>query len=256
MKSVVARLGQVNLNTIAPLTVVIVLIILTALVFRYSGSALGENLQQDIRDLLISARGTIWAPFAVIGVFSALGLTGFPQFLLIGITAAIFGPAAGFVYSWIATMVSSCVGFVIGTVFGADVLKRYGGAAVNDVTERISRRGLVSSMLVRVIPSAPFIVVNMIAGVARVPYWKFALGTGIGIIPKAAVIAFLGGSLPAFAESRDPRDLVAIGLVLILWIAIGVWVNRRFRTNRSTQKPLEDATPPPSGSKDTATTSQ
>ncbi len=241
LRGLLGRLERVNINTIASISIIIVLIGLAALLFRFSGSALGEALQQDIEAFLTSARGTIWAPFAVIIVFSGLGLTGFPQFMLIGMTAVIFGPWAGFAYSWIATMVSSTVGFTLGRTFGSDALKRFGGETVNDVSRRISEYGLVSSMLVRIIPSAPFIVVNMIAGVAKIPFWKFGVGTGIGIVPKAAVIAFLSGNLLGFLQSQDPKDIIILLAVLAAWIAIGYWVKRKYSAARPVPSAPEES---------------
>jgi len=82
----------------------------------------------------------------------------------------------------------------------------------------------MASGLLRVIPSAPFIVVNSAAGVSHMPYWKFALGTGLGTIPKTALVAFMGGSFVAFLRSQDPVHLVLFALFVVFWIGLGLGV--------------------------------
>ena len=46
-------------------------------------------------------------------------------------------------------------------------------------------------------PAAPFILVNMAAGTARVGRRDYAAGTAIGIAPKILLTAFAGGAMTA-----------------------------------------------------------
>ena len=57
----------------------------------------------------------------------------------------------------------------------------------------IGKNGFMASLIVRLVPSAPFIVVNMAAGVTPMKVRDFVAGTAIGIIPKIALTAFAGG---------------------------------------------------------------
>ncbi|WP_163484958.1 VTT domain-containing protein, partial [Escherichia coli] len=67
-----------------------------------------------------------------------------------------FGPWTGFLYSWIGTLVSSVVGFWLGRQFGAGVLRDFAGEGVNRFMRLIGRNGLTASLIVRLVPSAPF----------------------------------------------------------------------------------------------------
>jgi uncharacterized membrane protein YdjX (TVP38/TMEM64 family) len=142
--------------------------------------------------LAATARHWYYALPATILAFTALAYIGAPQFALIAACVLAFGPWGGSVYAWIATMVSATATFYTGRVAGADVVRRYGGRTVNRISEFVGRNGFWASMIIRNVPSAPFIVVNMAAGVSRMTFVAFAAGTSIGIIPKIALVAFAG----------------------------------------------------------------
>lgn len=142
--------------------------------------------------LAATARHWYYALPATILAFTALAYIGAPQFALIAACVLAFGPWGGSVYAWVATMVSATATFYTGRVAGADVVRRYGGRTVNRISEFVGRNGFWASMIIRNVPSAPFIVVNMAAGVSRMTFVAFAAGTSIGIIPKIALVAFAG----------------------------------------------------------------
>ncbi|MCI5045134.1 MAG: VTT domain-containing protein, partial [Aquisalinus sp.] len=78
-----------------------------------------------------------------------------------------------------------------------------------------------STMMIRWIPSAPFIVVNAMAGAARISILKFWLGTGIGIVPKIVFIAALGGQVDEivkFFTNRDPQHLIILVAIIVGWL--------------------------------------
>ena len=155
---------------------------------------------------------------ATIVAFTALAFIGFPQFALIGAAVFAFGPMQGFAYSWIATMVSGSLNFYLARFLGANIVRRYGGQTVNRISDFVGRNGFWSSFIVRIVPSAPFIVVNMAAGISRMGFVAFASGMGLGIIPKTALVAFFGGSLMAILSGGGPLAIAALIAAGIAWI--------------------------------------
>ncbi len=171
------------------------------------------------------------AIFIVIAFFSILALTGFPQFLLFGATIAVFGPVKGAIYSWVATMCSASLTFAMGWLFGGGFVKRLSGERVQAFMRFVSERGVLASGLVRIVPSAPFIVVNAAAGSMHIPIWKFWLGTAMGIAPKIIVIAFFlkaTQQIGDFFLSRDLNDLVLAGVVIVAWIGLLLLVRQLY----------------------------
>jgi uncharacterized membrane protein YdjX (TVP38/TMEM64 family) len=144
-----------------------------------------------------------------------------------------FGPWTGFVYSWIGTEISALIGFFLGRRFGADVLRQHGGKGVNEFMTLVGRNGFVASLVVRLVPSAPFIVVNMAAGVTPMKLRDFALGTALGIIPKIALTAFAGHAVVKglSGDVHGPTGWLSLVAAVALWLISGLiaraWLKRR-----------------------------
>jgi uncharacterized membrane protein YdjX (TVP38/TMEM64 family) len=211
---------------------------LTLLGFVISMFVFGPQwLNPDDTDMLNRLLGRAAdSPLALIGVisvYSLLALTGFPQIALFAATVLVFGPTTGAIYAWIGTMVSATLTFWMGRFFGGGWVKRLGGQRTEATIAFLARHGIVASGLIRVVPSAPFIVVNAAAGAAHLPLWKYLVGTGFGIVPKIAVVAFLSVLFPdkaafnqgitgilSFFTSREPKELALVAGVILGWIGL------------------------------------
>jgi uncharacterized membrane protein YdjX (TVP38/TMEM64 family) len=179
------------------------------LVFLFGLPALGLDGGAEARRWLAMARGP-WALPAVILAFAALAFLGVPQVALIAAAVVAFGPWTGLAYSWAGTMVSSLVGFGLGRAFGARVIEDWQSA--RRFADLVGRNGLLASLVVRLVPFAPFVLVNIAAGLTPMSWAAFIVGTGLGILPKIAVIAFAG------------HFVMAGGAWVWLALALGVWL--------------------------------
>ena len=204
------------------------------LVFLFGAQVLGFNGEATVERWLGAASGPWSLPVAVVA-FAALAFVGVPQFMLIAAAVVAFGPLAGFAYSWIGTMVSSLVGFYLGRIAGARTLESFSGEGLRKFMGLIGRNGFLASLIVRLVPSAPFIVVNMAAGVTPMRVLDFALGSGVGIVPKIALTCFAGNSLARVMRGEgNASHFVALAAVVAIWLAIG-WCARRWLKAREDQ---------------------
>jgi uncharacterized membrane protein YdjX (TVP38/TMEM64 family) len=146
--------------------------------------------QSGIASFLRGLRDVWWAPLAVTGTFVVLAFVGAPQVVLIAATVAVFGAAEGIVLSWVATLVSGTIGYILGRVGGAGALSKLLGGRGSRALGFIGKNGFLASFLIRLVPSGPFIICNMALGAAKVSSMAFLGGTGIGILPKIALVAF------------------------------------------------------------------
>ena len=197
---------------------------------------LGIEGQAGAAKLLSSFRASPFASIEVVAAVIVLSLTGFPMFLLIGAAAAIFGAVQGFLYSWIGSLIGASLGFWIGRVSGGSLVRRYGGKTVRRASELLGRHGIGASAIVRLVPSGPAIMVNMIAGASHMRFGQFLIGTGLGSIPKMALFAFVGGHLGSFLRGRDPIELVLAAVAFIASIVMGFWLRHRFLKPAAAQK--------------------
>ena len=215
-------------------------------VFVFGAALLGLNGPESVeRWMGAGLSGPFALPAAVAG-FSVLAFLGVPQFVLIAAAVVAFGPWTGFLYSWIGTEISALIGFWLGRRFGAGVLQRYAGKSVNDFMGMVGENGFLASLVVRLVPSAPFIVVNMAAGVTPMRLWAFGVGTGLGIIPKIALTAFAGHAVVKGLNGGGGWPTLAAAAAL--WIGSGLiaraWMKRRERSAPSQKaSPGEDSPP-------------
>jgi uncharacterized membrane protein YdjX (TVP38/TMEM64 family) len=109
----------------------------------------------------------------------------------------------------------------------------------------IGRHGIIASGLIRVIPSAPFIVVNAAAGAARVPLWKYLAGTSVGIVPKILIVVALASLAPEertfsgglsglyqFVTSLTAGDWGLFAAVVAGWTGLLLGVRRVYKAMR------------------------
>lgn len=202
-------------------------------VFVFGAQVLGVDSERTLEGWLGAARGPWSLPVAV-AAFAALAFIGTPQIVLIAAAVVAFGPVTGAAYSWVGTMVSSLVGFYLGRTAGANVLERFSGEGVRRFMALVGQNGFLASLIVRLVPSAPFIVVNMAAGVTPMRALDFAAGTGIGIIPKIALTAFAGASIVQLMRGEIGRHWVELAAVAVAWLALG-WAARRWLRRRDGQ---------------------
>lgn len=200
------------------------------LVFLFGAQVLGFNGEATVERWLGAASGPWSLPVAV-AAFAILAFVGVPQIMLIAAAVVAFGPTLGMAYSWVGTMVSSLVGFYLGRMAGARALERFSGAGVKRFMDLIGRNGFFASLIVRLAPSAPFIVVNMAAGVTPMRVVDFTLGTAIGIVPKIVLTAFAGNSIVRVLKGEIGKDALWLVVIAAAWIAIG-WAARAWLRKR------------------------
>jgi uncharacterized membrane protein YdjX (TVP38/TMEM64 family) len=199
-------------------------------VFLFGAPLLGIDGEGAVQTWLGAAHG-IWALPVAVSAFAILAFVGVPQFVLIAAAVVAFGPWTGLAYSWIGTMVSAVIGFYVGRAFGARLLRDYAGEGIRKFMKLIGRNGFMASLIVRLVPSAPFIVVNMAAGVTPMRLRQFLAGTAIGIIPKIALTAFAGNSIVQALRGGGVQHIALLLLAALVWLVAGwfarIWLKKR-----------------------------
>ena len=196
------------------------------LVFLFGAGILGLSGPATARAWLAAASGP-WALPAAVACFAGLAFLGVPQFVLIAAAVAAFGPWRGLAYSWTGTMVSALIGFWIGRAWGAGLLSGPGEGALARFMALVARNGFLASLVIRLVPFAPFVVVNMAAGVTPIGWADFAVGTAIGILPKIALTALAGNSIVRAVAGGAWG--VAIGLMVL---AAAIWIGASLAARR------------------------
>jgi uncharacterized membrane protein YdjX (TVP38/TMEM64 family) len=199
--------------------------------FLLGKQVLGLHAEEQLRDWLQGYAGSPLAFLATVALFVGAAFIGAPQFILIAACVVAFGPSLGFWYSWVATVVSAGVTYWLGRGPTARTLERYGGATVERLKRFVGKNAFYASFMIRNVPSAPFIVVNMAFGATRANFWAFLSGCALGVLPKTALVAFFGGAVAAAASGDGTWTSLILAGIAILWLgimlAVREWVKRR-----------------------------
>ncbi|NBU29119.1 MAG: DedA family protein [Caulobacteraceae bacterium] len=119
-------------------------------------------------------------------------------------------------------------------------LAKRAGSGLARIEAGIAKDAFSYLLVLRLVPAAPFFVVNIAAGLVRIPLATFVLASLIGMAPGSLVYSSLGASLNhAFATGKEPNLsiifqpqilLPLIGLALLSLLPILV---RRLTGNKA-----------------------
>ena len=157
---------------------------------------------------------------ALVLLFVVSAFLGVPQFILIAASVVAFGPWSGFAYSWIATVVSAGVTYWLGRGPTARAMEKLGGRTTERLARFVGDNAFYASFMIRNVPSAPFIVVNMAFGAARASFPAFLAGCALGVLPKTALVAFFGGSFMSAVRGDGVWTSAILAVVAVVWLGL------------------------------------
>ncbi|MDQ6917707.1 MAG: VTT domain-containing protein [Pseudomonadota bacterium] len=233
MEEVVSR-GAKRPLAMRSLVIVLLIVFLSALALAWRYTPLRDFINAE--SLAQASAGFAQSPFSPLAVFAAYfggGLIMVPVTVMIAVTGIIFGPLLGFAYALIGETLAAIATYFLGRKLGRATVRRVAGKRINDLSRRIAKRGLIAVVLVRVLPVAPFTIINLIAGASHIAFRDFLLGTIIGMAPGTLVLVVFVDRI--VAAVRDPGPLSFGLLALIAGVALGGALALRARL---------DATPP------------
>lgn len=173
-----------------------------------------------------SVREVPLAPLAALGCFLVGCLVMLPVVLLIGATGMVFGPWLGAAYALAGALCGSMAAYGLGFMAGHSTLAKFSGGRVGKVSQKMADHGLASVILLRVLPVAPFTLINLAAGASRFRLMYFVVGTILGMIPVTLAITVFADRLHHIWREPHWENLaVAVGALLALGLV--AWLLKR-----------------------------
>jgi uncharacterized membrane protein YdjX (TVP38/TMEM64 family) len=140
----------------------------------------------------------------------------------------VFGPMLGSLYSLAGCLAAAALTYAIGHFLGQDFVRKIAGAKWQRLQRKIDQSGILAVATLRLLPVAPFTVVNIVSGAFKVPLRDYILGSLLGLTPGILVTNLFAHQ---FASAiRNP----GIGTFLLLAAVVGgaliasAWLRRRF----------------------------
>ncbi len=173
-----------------------------------------------IASLLAGISHSPLAPLYAVGAFVVGGLVAFPVIALIAATAAALGPWMGGLSATTGVLLSAMLLFMIGRFLGNKRLQSLLGQRASRVQRRIIGQGVIAVALIRMVPIAPFSLVNLLAGASELRLTDFLIGTLLGMAPGIITMAALGAQIAELAQNASLSNAIWFGLTVLLWLAV------------------------------------
>ena len=200
-----------------------ILAAMTMLAAAWRWTALGQLL--DVEALVSHAQALGRSPLGLLTVMAGYllgGMLAVPVTVLLVVTILAFGPWFGGLSALAGSLLSAITLFGLGRALGSYRIRRLAGSRVERLSRRLAERGVWAVLLVRILPIAPFSVINLVAGASPVSLRNFVLGTLLGMLPGITIMATFVGRLEEAVREPSWQAFTIVGMVVAAaWV--GVW---------------------------------
>lgn len=205
----------------------VIMVILVGLALAWSWSPMRQWLDVLLIVAKLEQFGMKSGPIlATLGFAGALTVA-VPLTFLTLVTLVAFGPGPGFFIAIAGAALGAATSFLIGKIIGHEVVLRLGGPRVNVVSQRLSNHGILAVVAVRMVPIAPFAIVNMIAGATHLRLRDMVVGTVIGMTPGTLIMMFFVDQIIE-ALKNPSSTTVLIGGIMAVLIVGGIFGMRKW----------------------------
>jgi uncharacterized membrane protein YdjX (TVP38/TMEM64 family) len=199
------------------------ILILLAIAWRWIG------LDEFIEPLALATslatvlHGT-WGPVLFVGGFVLGSLIAVPVSLLIVVSALVYAPFPAALYALGGSLLAAAAAYGLGVYLGGPLVARLAGGRIHRLSERLAQRGILTIVAVRIIPVAPFTLINLLAGASHIRFRDFMIGTLIGMAPGIVAIAVFAQGLLALVREADLKGFLVAVLAFALIAAVIVLI--------------------------------
>ncbi|MFB6182376.1 MAG: FAD-dependent oxidoreductase, partial [Candidatus Magasanikbacteria bacterium] len=201
--------------------ILFLLFVATALGINYYFN-LAQYLDVDTIRSVIESYG-IWAPVVFMILYAASILLFLPASPFSVVSGVVFGGVFGTIYVVVGATAGAALAFLLSRFLGEDFIHRLLSEKFRQVekyNQKLSERGLLSVLIVRLIPAFPFTASSFAFGLTRVKFRDFFLATLFGIIPGSYAYVNLGSGL---VTMNFTQLAIAVGLIIILSLSAYIY---------------------------------
>ncbi|MFO7716941.1 MAG: TVP38/TMEM64 family protein [Thermodesulfobacteriota bacterium] len=179
-----------------------------------------EQIEDFFHHLRSRPLASVWVGGSfILGTFLFVPVTA-----LIAAVATLFSPWNSLVITLTASMISSIFLYFLGRLLGQKPVAALSGPRLLRLSERLRRRGITATIVLRLTPVAHFTIINLVAGALVFPFSAFFLGSLIGMLPSIVAIIFVTDRFRSLILHPDWKHFlmflaVSGGLILL----VGIW---------------------------------
>jgi phospholipase D1/2 len=218
--------------------IVMMTIVAVALGLAWRFTPLSEAITlQTAFEWARALRGHPLAPLIIILAYTPASLVMFPRWLITMAAVIAFGAWAGFAYAMSGAVLAATASYLAGRMIHRDTVRRLAGRKLNQLSRVLVKRGVVAVTLVRLVPIAPFVVVNLVMGAMRIRPHHFVIGSILGFLPGLLAATVLSNQIAASFGDRAGLNPWTIGAALVAIAGLAYFGQRWLRQASRRQDP-------------------
>jgi uncharacterized membrane protein YdjX (TVP38/TMEM64 family) len=210
-----------NKNLIIKLSIILlVLMVVISCIIRFD--MLKNANIYSVQDY-INSYGRFAAIIYVILFILRTLLIFFPSSVMVFLGGSLFGEIRGFFLSMICIFITASMAFFISRYAGKDIANKILKGKIKKLDLKAEEHGFKLIFLMRLSVIFPFDIMNYTAGLSKIRYIDFILGTLLGITPEVFSITYISSNI------GNPMSLkFKLAIVLfIITVAIPFFFNKR-----------------------------
>jgi len=169
---------------------------------------------------------TAWGPVAMLALYVIGGFVMMPLLALLTATALVFDPLAAIVIALTGSLLNASAVYFAGAKLIREWAERSFGPQIARVRHTLVGRGVIAVAMVRMVPVAPFSLVNVAAGTIGVPFRDYLFGTFLGLAPGTVLICVFGSELKDLLRDPSPTRVITVVVIAAAWILFALGVQR------------------------------
>ena len=152
-----------------------------------------------------------------------------PITLLILVTGLVFGPVLGSLYALIGSMAGALVTYAVGYLLGKNFVQKIAGPKWSSLEEKIEQTGIIAVATLRLLPVAPFTVVNIVSGAFKVPWRDYIIGSILGLVPGILVTNLFARQFESAIRNPGIGTFLLLLALIVVSVLGTIWLKRRLQ---------------------------
>lgn len=165
-----------------------------------------------------------WAPAVFILFYCVFNVLLVPATILSLTAGAVWGWWKGGLWVLVASTIASAIPFFLARSTGSGWIEAQVRKRASGLYEKLQHEGFITLLLLRLVPIAPYNILNYAAGLAGIRTRHYLIATFIGTIPGIFIFTYLADSIAAGVIS--PRQAFVRILLAGLFLAALALISR------------------------------
>ncbi len=189
----------------------------------------------------------IWGSVFVIAFYIIACVLLLPGSVLTLGAGFIFKVVIGAITVSIGSTLGACAAFLVGRTVARKWIA--GKVAKNEkfaaIDEAVAQQGFKIVLLMRLSPIFPFNMLNYAFGLTKISFWKYALGSWIGMMPGTIMYVYFGAGLRSLADVAAGQIEKSTAGTLFFWLGLVATIVVTVFVTRIARNALRHAVPQP-----------